>query len=194
MTMLGSSHAQQADEPANPIKELILKGENFLVNGRPAFILWPPKEKRTTPQPWVMYSPTLPRYPDAHEKWMHQQFLDAGVAVAGIDVGECYGSPEGRKYFSAFYKEVTAKRHFGAKACLLGRSRGGLWSCSWAIRNTDKVAGIAGIYPVFDLTTYPGIKKAAAAYKLSEGDLVAAINQHNPTENVLSPLAFAVLI
>ena len=184
MTMPGSPQAQQADEPGNPIKELILEGETFLVNGRPAFILWPPKEKRTTPQPWVMYSPTLPRYPDAHEKWMHQQFLDAGVAVAGIDVGECYGSPEGRKYFSAFYKEVTAKRHFGAKACLLGRSRGGLWSCSWAIRNTDKVAGIAGIYPVFDLTTYPGIKKAAAAYKLSEGDLVAAINQHNPIEKV----------
>ena len=184
MTMLGSSHAQQADEPANPIKELILKGETFLVNGRPAFILWPHKEKRTTPQPWVMYSPTLPRYPDAHEKWMFQQFLDAGVAVAGIDVGECYGSPEGRKHFSAFYKEVTTKRNFGGKACLLGRSRGGLWSSSWAIRNTNKVAGIAGIYPVFDLTTYPGTKRAAPAYKMSEEDLVAAINQHNPIEKV----------
>ncbi len=110
-----------------------------------------------------MYSPTLPRYPDVHEKWMHQQFLDAGVAVAGIDVGESYGSPEGRKHFSALYKELTTKRNFGAKPCLLGRSRGGLWSSSWAIRNTDKVAAIAGIYPVFDLTTYPGIKRAAPA-------------------------------
>ena len=131
-----------------------------------------------------MYSPTLPRYPDAHEKWMHQQFLDAGVAVAGIDVGECYGSPEGRKHFSAFYKELTTKRNFGAKPCLLGRSRGGLWSSSWAIRNTNKVAGIAGIYPVFDLTTYPGMKRAAPAYKMSEEDLVAAIKQHNPIEKV----------
>ena len=182
--MLGSSHAQSRDKRADPIKELILEGETFLIDDRPAFILWPSQEKRSTPQPWVMYSPTLPRYPDVHEKWMHQQFLDAGVAVAGIDVGESYGSPEGRKHFSALYKELTTKRNFGAKPCLLGRSRGGLWSSSWAIRNTDKVAAIAGIYPVFDLTTYPGIKRAAPAYKMSETDLAAAIKQHNPIEKV----------
>jgi acetyl esterase/lipase len=184
MTMLGSSQAQSPDKRADPIKELILEGETFLVDDRPAFILWPSKEKRSTPQPWVMYSPTLPRYPDVHERWMHQQFLDAGVAVAGIDVGESYGSPEGRKHFSALYKELTTKRNFGAKPCLLGRSRGGLWSSSWAIRNTNKVAGIAGIYPVFDLTTYPGMKRAAPAYKMPEEDLAAAIKQHNPIEKV----------
>ena len=184
MTMLGSSQAQSPDKRADPIKELILEGETFLVDDRPAFILWPSKEKRSTPQPWVMYSPTLPRYPDVHEKWMHQQFLDAGVAVAGIDVGESYGSPEGRKHFSALYKELTTKRNFGAKPCLLGRSRGGLWSSSWAIRNTNKVAGIAGIYPVFDLMTYPGMKRAAPAYKMPEEDLAAAIKQHNPIEKV----------
>ncbi len=182
--MLGSTQAQSRDKRADPIKELILEGETFLVNGRPAFILWPRQEKRSTPQPWVMYSPTLPRYPDVHEKWMHQQFLDAGIAVAGIDVGESYGSPAGRKHFSALYKELTTERNFGAKPCLLGRSRGGLWSSNWAIRNTDKVAGIAGIYPVFDLTTYPGIKRAAPAYKMSEEDLAAAIKQHNPIEKV----------
>jgi acetyl esterase/lipase len=182
--MLGLSHAQPQDKRAGTIKELILEGETFLVDDCPAFILWPSQEKRSTPQPWVMYSPTLPRYPDVHEKWMHQQFLDAGVAVAGIDIGESYGSPEGRKHFSALYKELTTKRNFGAKPCLLGRSRGGLWSSSWAIRNTNKVAGLAGIYPVFDLTTYPGMKRAAPAYKMSKKDLAAAIKQHNPIEKV----------
>ncbi|MDP6380740.1 MAG: hypothetical protein QF662_05290, partial [Phycisphaerae bacterium] len=67
------------------------------------------------------------------------QFLDAGVAVAGIDVGECYGSPEGRKYFSAFYKEVTAKRHFGAKACLLG-----ITPCHNRSRTSGKTAAPQG--------------------------------------------------
>ena len=184
MVLLGSSQAKSQDKPTNPIKGLILEGETFLVNDRPAFILWPNQKKRSTPQPWVMYSPTLPGNPDVHEKWMHQQFLDAGVAVAGIDVGESYGSPEGRKHFSALYKELATKRNFGAKPCLLGRSRGGLWSSSWAIRNTNKVAGIAGIYPVFDLTTYPGMKRAAPAYKMPEEDLAAAIKQHNPIEKV----------
>ena len=88
--------------------------------------MWPDESKRQTPQPWVLYSPTLPRYPDQNEKWIHEQFLNAGVAVAGIDVGEAYGSPEGQKHFSALYKELTENRGFAKRACLLGRSRGGL--------------------------------------------------------------------
>src|SRR4051812_21444799 len=76
------------------IKKLILPGEAFLVEGRPAFILLPAEAKRQKPQPWVFYAPTLAGYPDEHEKWMHEQFLAAGIAVAGIDVGEGYGSPK----------------------------------------------------------------------------------------------------
>ena len=87
---------------------------------------------------------------------MHEQFLAAGVAVAGIDVGEAYGSPEGRRLFTELYRELTEKRGFATRPCLLGRSRGGLWVTSWAVENPDKVAGIAGIYPVFDLTDLSG--------------------------------------
>jgi hypothetical protein len=85
---------------------------------------------------------------------MHEQFLAAGVAVAGIDVGEGYGSRKGRDLFTALYNELTEKRGYATKPCLLGRSRGGLWVTSWAGANPDKVAGIAGIYPVFDFRTY----------------------------------------
>ena len=182
--VFSSSVLAQNQATDKPIKELILEGETFLVNDRPAFILWPEKERRTTPQPWIMYSPTLPCCPDVHEKWMHEQFLAAGVAVAGIDVGEGYGSPAGRKLFSAFYKELVRNRGFAAKPCLLGRSRGGLWSSSWAIRNTDKVAGLAGIYPVFDLTTYPNVERAAPAYEMTTEELNASLNQHNPIEKI----------
>lgn len=167
-----------------PVKDLILPGESFLIEGRPAFVFWPPEEKRTKPQPWVMYAPTLPGYPDSHEKWMHEQFLGAGVAVAGIDVGEAYGSPAGRKAFTALYDELTSKRGFAPKLCLLGRSRGGLWVSSWAIENPDRVAGIAGIYPVFDLRTYPGLKQAAPAYGLKPEELEARLAELNPIERV----------
>jgi hypothetical protein len=79
----------QAQSPASkPVKNLILPGESFLVEKRPAFILWPPEEKRQKPQPWILYAPTLPGYPDDAEKWMHEKFLAAGIAVAGIDCGE----------------------------------------------------------------------------------------------------------
>ena len=176
--------SKQASAPSDPVKNLILPGESFLVDQRPAFIMWPEESKRQTPQPWVMYSPTLPRYPDQNEKWIHEQFLNAGVAVAGIDIGEAYGSPEGQKYFSSLYKELTENRGFAQRTCLLGRSRGGLWSSSWAISHPERVSGLAGIYPVFDLTTYPGLKRAAPAYGLTESELNAALNQHNPIAKI----------
>jgi dipeptidyl aminopeptidase/acylaminoacyl peptidase len=173
-----------SDGAEGPVKELILPGESFLVAGRPAFILAPPEEKRTHPQPWIFYAPTLPAYPDEHEKWMHGQFLAAGVAVAGIDVGESYGSPRGRELFDEFYREMTEERGFAARPCLLGRSRGGLWVSSWAADHPDRASGLAGIYPVFDLRTYPGLDRAAPSYGLTPGQLEARLGELNPIGRV----------
>jgi pimeloyl-ACP methyl ester carboxylesterase len=185
--MVTASIACADDKPAPPeIKTLILPGEAFLVAERPSFILWPKEDLRTKPQPWVCYAPTLAGLPDAHEKWMHEQFLAAGVAVAGIDVGEGYGSPKSRDLFSTFYKELVEQRGFAKKPLMLGRSRGGLWVTSWAVENPEKVAGIAGIYPVFDLRTYPGLGNAAPAYGLTPKELEAKLTDHNPIERVES--------
>lgn len=167
-----------------PIKTLILPGEAFLVADRPAFVLLPKEELRRKPQPWIMYAPTLNGLPDSHEKWMHEQFLAAGIAVAGIDVGEGYGSPKSRELMSALYKELVEKRGYATRACMLGRSRGGLWVTSWATENPEKVSGIAGIYPVFDFRTYPGIANAAPAFGLSAAELEARLQDHNPIEKV----------
>jgi len=167
-----------------PVKKLILPGESFLVAGRPAFVLHPAADKATKPQRWVMYAPTLPPYPDAHEKWMHEQFTQAGIAVAGIDIGEAYGSPQGREWFTALYKELVERRGFSPKPVLLGRSRGGLWVTSWACDNPDKVAGIAGIYPVLDFRTYPGIANAASAYGLTAAELEKRQKEFNPIERI----------
>jgi dipeptidyl aminopeptidase/acylaminoacyl peptidase len=171
-------------EKSQPVKKLILPGEAFLVAGHASFVLLPPKEKRQTPQPWIMYAPTLPAYPDVHEKWMHEQFLAAGVAVAGIDAGEAYGSPDGQKLMTALYRELTEKRGFAARPCLLGRSRGGLWVSSWALAHPDRVSGIAGIYPVFDLRTYPGLARAAPAYGMTAKTLGARLNEYNPIARI----------
>lgn len=193
MLLSGSKEcrAQETKTPeSKPLKNLILPGESFLLNGRTAFIFWPngkqpnPNVQPETPQAWVLYSPTLPGYPDKHEKWMHQQFIEAGIAVAGIDVGESNGSPAGQKHFDALYQELTENRGFAKKPCLLGRSRGGLWASSWAIRNPEKVSGLAGIYPVFDLTTYPNLKRAAPAYGLTENELADSLDQHNPIAKI----------
>ena len=78
---------------------------------------------------------------------------------------------QGATGLTDLYDELTGKRRFALRPVLLGRSRGGLWVTSWASANPDKVAGIAGIYPVFDLRTYPSLAKAAPAFELSEAEL-----------------------
>lgn len=176
--------ATQEPQPQQEIKKLILPGEAFECAGRPAFILWPKPELRSEPQPWIFYAPTLAPYPDEAEKWMHQQFLDAGVAVAGIDVGEAYGSPQARKLFEEFYAELTGKRGLAKRPCLLGRSRGGLWVSSWAADHPERFAGLAGIYPVFDWRTYPGVANAAPAYGLTPEALEQQAAELNPISRI----------
>ena len=111
--------AQEAKE----IKKLILPGESFLVENRPAFILWPDESLRKSPQPWVFYAPTLAAYPDEAEKWMHQQFLAAGIAVAGIDVGEAYGSPASRKLFDQFFEQQAEQLNPIARMEAIAKAR-----------------------------------------------------------------------
>lgn len=165
-------------------KRLGVDAVNLEVDGKPAFVLMPPADKQQTPQPWIMYAPSLPAYPDQHEAWMHQKFLDAGIAVAGIDAGEAYGSPAGCEALSALYQQLVDRRDFSPKPCLLGRSRGGLWVTNWAVDNPEKLAAIAGIYPVFNLRDYPTLAKAAPAYGLTEAELDAQLDEHNPIARI----------
>lgn len=169
-------------------KKLPLPGESFQINGRDAFVIAPKETKG--PVPWVWYAPTLPGLPAKSEVWMFRRFLEKGIAIAGIDVGESYGSPEGRKAFGQLYEHLTKTRGFGSKPCLLARSRGGLMLYNWAVENPEKVGGIAGIYPVCNLESYPGLKKAAPAYQLTTEDLRKRLPLHNPIER-LAPLAKA---
>lgn len=184
LALLCLNHASlvAAEEP--PQKQLPVDGSLFMVGDRPAFVMLPLASKQREPQPWIMYAPTLPPYPDAAEKWMHTQFLDAGIAVAGIDVGEAYGSPAGQAGMTELYEVLVQQRKFASRPCLLGRSRGGLWVTSWAAENPQLVAGIAGIYPVFDLRSYPGLETAAPAYGLTAGQLEQRLTEFNPIARV----------
>ena len=184
---VGFIAAQAADIPR---KELPVKGEVLEVAGRPAFIILPAMRIGKKRTPWVWYAPTLPGLPGVEEKWMFERFNQAGIAVVGIDVGESYGSPDGRNLFTKFYTLLTSTRGFAPKAMMLGRSRGGLMTLSWAEENPTKVAGFAGIYPVCDLTSYPGLEKACGAYGITAAELKNRLIEYNPIDR-LAPLAKA---
>lgn len=174
--------AQAADPPQ---KSLPLPGEVFLLQERTAFVILPPAEAPVrSPVPWVWYAPTLPGLPGGAETWMFERFTKAGIAIAGIDVGESFGSPDGQAFYTALYEELTKKRGLSPKPVMLGRSRGGLMTLAWAVENADKVGGFAGVYPVCNVASYPGIARASGAYRMTPEELTARLIEHNPIDRL----------
>jgi hypothetical protein len=169
-------------------KVLPLPGEVLTLNGHDAFVILPPEVKPNTP--WVWYAPTLENLPGKAELWMFERFLAAGIAIAGIDVGESYGSPAGREHYSTLYKHLVETRQFSKQPVLLARSRGGLMLYSWATENSQLVGGIAGIYPVCNIASYPGLDRAAGAFQLTTEQLRTDLGKYNPIDR-LAPLAAA---
>ncbi len=187
--LLGLSNGQgikgaEAAQAAVPDKQLPLAGQVFAVEGHTAFVILPKQSVAGVPTPWVWYAPTLPGLPADSECWMFEKFLAAGIAIAGVDVGESYGSPRGRAVYSALYQELVEKRGFARKACLLARSRGGLMLYGWAAENPEKVACLAGIYPVCNLRSYPGLASACGAYGLTVEQLEQRLGEHNPIDRL----------
>ncbi|MEM6916540.1 MAG: sulfatase-like hydrolase/transferase, partial [Verrucomicrobiota bacterium] len=175
-----SSAMFEAQTMGKPMRtQELLGGESLFVAGRHAFLMTPKEEVLGESKPWIFYGPALKNTPDEAESWMHEQFLAAGIAVAGIDVGEAYGSPHAFPFFEALY-EMMEKLGYSKKPALLGRSRGGLWTSSWAIAHPERVAGLGGIYPVYDFTTFPGLEKAAPVYGMTSGELGEKLDVFNP--------------
>ncbi len=157
--------------------------DRFMVAGSTAFILPSSVNTSAKLKPWLWYAPTLIGLPGVEEQWLFDKFLAAGISIAGVDVGESYGSPEGNSRFSVFYAELL-KRGYARKPVLLGRSRGGLMALSWAASNPDKIAAFAGIYPVCDIESYPGVVKAAGAFMLQPVDLQQHLKTYNPIDRL----------
>lgn len=187
------SHEQPQPIPRITVsqKSLPLPGEVFRLNGSEVFVIMPPGPRnRDAEVAWVWYAPTLPPFPAKEEQWMFERFLQAGMGIAGIDVGESYGSPDGGRKFDELHQYLVTSRKFSPRPALLARSRGGLMHYRWASENPRSVACIAGIYPVCNLASYPGIERACGAYRMTEGELLAKLPMFNPVDR-LAPLAAA---
>lgn len=183
--------AVATDDVRRARKELPRPGETFTVAGCVAFVIEPEEiDRREGPMPWVWYAPTLRGLPGGEEGWMFDRLLSEGIAIAGIDVGESYGSPRGTEGYHALLDHLVDARGYAGRPVLLARSRGGLMLYSWAIEHPGSVAGIAGIYPVCDLASYPGLDRAAPAFGLTADQLAAELADHNPVDR-LAPLARA---
>jgi hypothetical protein len=162
--------------------------ESIQIQNHLGFIM-PPEDSlnNSSVKPWVWYAPTLPGLPDIYEDWMFKKILAAGITIAGVDVGETYGSPSGVIVFTRFYKKMV-ENGYSQKPVLYGRSRGGLMALSWAEENPEKISSFAGVYPVSNIASYPGIEIAHPAFEMSAIELRSNIEKYNPVDR-LQPLA-----
>lgn len=166
---------------------------NFMVDGCNAFMILPKNNSAFTKgkRPWIWFAPTLVKnYPGPELEWLFPRLLQAGFAIAGIDVGESYGNPVGRAQFTRFHSRIVKEFGLSSKACLLPQSRGGLMLYNWAAEHPKNVRCIGGIYTVCDLASYPGLEKAAPAYGMSRDELAECLSENNPIDR-LAPLAQA---
>jgi len=167
------------------------------VDEHDAFILKPAKPKADGVKPWVWYAPTLLAdreedwmSPGTRHAWIFKRLLAGGVYVAGVDVGESYGSPAGRAIYDRFHELLVKRYGFSPKPGLLPISRGGLMAYNWAANRPDCVSCIGSIYPLCNLAAYPRLGRIAKPYGISVEELRAQMDQHNPVAR-LRPLAAA---
>jgi alpha-beta hydrolase superfamily lysophospholipase len=177
--------AQEAPPKASEILE---------IDGHKAFVYAPPKPAEG--KPWLWYAPTLNGISLVQRKLYFDRLMEAGIAIAGYDLGEVRGAPGSTAKFSVFYEEMV-KRGWSPKPILLGQSRGGLMMLAWSARNPEKVRAFVGIYPVCNLASWP-LKNSKAAtltdFALPEAELVERLKEFNPVDNLQGLLANKVPI
>ncbi|OYV04442.1 MAG: hypothetical protein CFE26_16875, partial [Verrucomicrobiales bacterium VVV1] len=182
--------APAAEKPAaGEAKPAPKKAEIFEVEGNKAYLYDAPQPAKG--KPWIWYAPVVRGdVIIVKHKAYYDAFMQAGIAVAGFDLGEVRGAPGSTAKFTQFY-EAMVKRGYSSKPILLGQSRGGMMTLAWAFRNPDKVKAWAGIYPVCNLTSWPmkfSKKDTLADFAMSEEAFVSKLSELNPIDN-LSGLA-----
>jgi predicted esterase len=178
--LLGTFGSLSATALGQSVKPAVIE-----IDGNKAYVYAAPKPAEGTP--WVWYGPTINgSVIIAKHKVYFDAFMEAGIALAGYDLGEVRGAPASTAKFTLFYDEMI-KRGYSKKPILLGQSRGGLMTLAWATVNPDKVQAWAGIYPVCNLTSWPlkhSKKETLADYDMTEEKLLANLKEFNPIENL----------
>ena len=155
------------------------------------FIIFPTKENSDGSRPWMWIAPTFVDHPNPRKEvprddhaWICRQLLANGFYICGVDVGESYGSPQGRRLYSRLYEKVVREFALAEKACLLGQSRGGLMAYNWAAENPQRVRCIAGIYPMCNLQGYLDAERIYTPYGMNEDQFAVCFHEHNPIDRL----------
>lgn len=148
---------------------------------------------------WVWFAPAFILLPGEKGKIQHifyvKNLVRKGFHVAGIDVGNSCGSPYGTEIYQRFYDRIIDQWQLNPKTRLVAQSRGGLMHYNWASQNPRCVDRILGIFPVTDIQSWPGLRKACdssyhnrSGFDITSDQLRKELKRYNPIEQ-LKPLA-----
>jgi alpha-beta hydrolase superfamily lysophospholipase len=135
LLMAATAHAEPTPKP-----------ETIDIEGHTGMLYAAPAPAPAPGKPWVLYAPTFAGLSLTQRKAYFDGFRQAGIAIAGLDLGEVRGAPSSTAEFGRFYDELVA-RGYSTKPILIGQSRGGLMMLGWAMRHPDKTGAFVGIYP-----------------------------------------------
>lgn len=146
------------------------------------------------PTKWVWYAPTLMANGGTPMELQHTFYVNElrahGFAVVGCDVGESFGSPQGRTVWKAFYDTLIAKG-FQTQGVFLLQSRGGLQGYSFIKDNPSVVKAVAGIYPMVTYDDYAGPSEFCKAWGFSLVNNVQCVSDFNAVKGQTDALANA---
>ncbi len=167
-------------EPGTP-----KKAEVFDIDGHKAHVY--PSPRPAKGKPWIWYAPVVQGdVIIVRHKAYFDAFMEAGIAIAGYDIGEVRGSPRSTGKFTEFYDAMVG-RGYSKQPILLGQSRGGMMTLAWAFRNPEKVRAWAGIYPVCNYDSWPlksSKQQTLDDFAMTEEEFRSRIREYNPIEHL----------
>lgn len=145
---------------------------NFVLEGRPGFIVEPPHPAVGLPWSWCIQwaEAFVPRTPAL-------QLLDRGFHHVFFDVFSTYMNEEGMRLLEKFYA-MLQNMHFHKKAALIGMSYGGLFSLRWAAEHPDAVGAIYLDAPLCSLSSLADRLERGAVPENLRGFLEKEANNH----------------
>ena len=141
---------------------------DFVVNGRPALLIFP--EKAAPGKPWVWRAEW---FGDRHAPQASLELLKRGWHLAYMNATDLYGAPPAMALFDAYYQRVTKDYGLAKRMVMEGFSRGGLYAFNFAADYPDRVAALYLDAPALDIRSWPGRKsgmwkECLASYALTE--------------------------
>ncbi|MDB6128362.1 MAG: hypothetical protein JWM35_2258 [Verrucomicrobia bacterium] len=155
---------------------------DFVVNGRPALLIFP--EKDAPGKPWVWRAEW---FGDRHAPQASIELLKRGWHLGFMNATDMYGAPPAMVLFDAYYRRVTKDYGLSPRVVIEGISRGGLYAFNFAADYPDRVAALYLDAPTLDIRSWPGPKsplwkECLESYGLTESQVATA--KVSPLERV----------